>query len=53
MVLRPQSPMPRMQRYLLRSLGEVREITAEWLERYNEIRPHDVLESLPPAWSRE
>ena len=39
--------------YLFDSLNEVREITAEWLERYNEIRPHDALGSLPPARYRE
>jgi len=33
----------------LEALDEVREITAEWLGRYNEIRADDVLESLPPA----
>jgi transposase InsO family protein len=33
--------------------GGVREITADWLERYNEIRPHDALGSLPPARYRE
>ena len=30
-----------------------REITTEWLDRYNEIRPHDALGSLPPARYRE
>jgi len=35
--------------YLFNALDEVREITAEWLPRYNEIRPHDALGSLPPA----
>jgi len=34
-------------------LEEVREITAEWLERYNEITRHDALRSLPPARYRE
>ncbi len=35
--------------YLFDSLDEVRKITADWLERYNEIRPHDALRSLPPT----
>jgi putative transposase len=39
--------------YLFDSLDEVRQITNEWLERYNEIRPHDALGSLPPARYRE
>src|SRR5690349_1843000 len=39
--------------YLFDSLEEVREITTEWLQRYNEIRPHDALGSLPPARYRE
>ena len=39
--------------YLFDSLDEGREITAEWLERYNEIRPHDALGNLPPARYRE
>ncbi len=38
---------------LFDSLDEVREITAEWLDQYNEIRPHDALGSLPPARYRE
>jgi len=39
--------------YLFDSLDDVREITTDWLERYNEIRPHDALGSLPPARYRE
>ena len=39
--------------YLFDSISEVREITERWLERYNEIRPHDALGSLPPARYRE
>jgi len=39
--------------FLFNTLGEVREITDDWLERYNEIRPHDALGSLPPARYRE
>jgi putative transposase len=34
-------------------LNEVRDITAEWLVRYNEIRPHDALGSLRPARYRK
>ena len=39
--------------YLFDSVAEVREITDDWLKRYNEIRPHDALGSLPPARYRE
>lgn len=39
--------------YLFHSIAEVQEITDAWLERYNEIRPHDALGSLPPARYRE
>ncbi len=35
--------------YVFESLEQVREISAEWLQRYNEERPHDALASLPPA----
>jgi putative transposase len=42
-----------LRAYLFDSLAEVREITIEWLERYNEIRPHYALGSLPPARYRE
>jgi putative transposase len=39
--------------YLFHTIVEVQEITDAWLERYNEIRPHDALGSLPPARYRE
>ena len=39
--------------YLFDSLDQVRDIIAEWLEQYNEIRPHDALGTLPPARYRE
>jgi putative transposase len=39
--------------YLFDSLDEVREITADCIDRYNEIRPHDALGSLPLARYRE
>ena len=39
--------------YLFDSLEEVREISVEWPDRYNEIRPHDALGDLPPARYRE
>lgn len=39
--------------YLFDSITEVQQITDDWLNRYNEIRPHDALGSLPPARYRE
>ncbi len=39
--------------YLFHTLTEVREITDDWIDRYNEIRPHDSLRTLPPARCRE
>jgi len=33
-------------------LEQVREISAEWLQSYNEDRPHDALAGLPPAMYR-
>jgi len=39
--------------YLFDTLDEVQEITDDWVRRYNEIRPHDALGSLPPASYRE
>ena len=35
--------------YVVESLEQVREISAEWLQSYNEERPHDALAGLPPA----
>jgi len=39
--------------YLFDSLTDVQEITHDWLQRYNQIRPHDALGSLPPTRYRE
>lgn len=39
--------------YLFESLPEARDLTEEWLDRYNEVRPHDGLGSVPPARYRE
>lgn len=38
--------------YVFESLEQVREISAEWLQSYNEERPHDALAGLPPATYR-
>jgi hypothetical protein len=38
--------------YVLEFLEQVREISAEWLQSYNEERPHDALADLPPATYR-
>lgn len=35
--------------YVFESLDQVREISAEWLQSYDEERPHDALAGLPPA----
>ena len=37
---------------MFESLEQVREISAEWLQSYNEERPHDALAGLPPAMYR-
>jgi hypothetical protein len=42
-----------MSARLFDSLSEVREITAEWPERYDEIRPNGAPGSRPPAQYRE
>ena len=34
--------------YLFSNLAEVRQITEQWLEEYNAVRPHDSLNGLPP-----
>lgn len=34
--------------YVFESLDQVREISAEWLQSYNEERPHEALAGLPP-----
>ena len=34
--------------YVFETLGEVRRMTAEWINRYNEERPHEALGDLPP-----
>lgn len=34
--------------YLFNNLAEVKQITEQWLEEYNAIRPHDSLGGLPP-----
>ena len=38
--------------YVFESLDQVREITAEWVQRYNVERPHESLAGLPPALYR-
>lgn len=38
--------------YLFRSLQEVRHITHEWINSYNQQRPHDALHGLTPAGFR-
>ncbi|MBK9306039.1 MAG: transposase [Nitrospira sp.] len=38
--------------YVFESLDQVREISADWLLTYNEVRPHDALAGLPPATYR-
>mgnify|MGYP003394247637 CR=1 FL=1 len=35
--------------YVFESLDQVREISAEWMREYNEERPHDTLDGMPPT----
>jgi putative transposase len=35
--------------YLFRTLGEVRQMTKKWMQRYNEERPHDSLNDMAPV----
>ncbi len=39
--------------YVFKTLSEVRAITEEWIDQYNEERPHDALEDLTPFEYRE
>ena len=39
--------------HIFESVADAQEIAEGWLRRYNEIRPHDSLGSLPPARYRE
>lgn len=39
--------------YLFDTLDELREVTAEWTDDYNTIRPHDALGGMPPRAYRE
>lgn len=38
--------------YVFESLDQVREISAQWMQEYNEERPHDALARVPPATYR-
>ena len=38
--------------YVFESLGQGRNISTEWLQSYNEERPHDAFAGLPPAMYR-
>ena len=37
-----------LNKYLFKTLSEVRAITEEWMDQYNEERPHDALDDLRP-----
>ena len=34
--------------YVFKTLSEVRAITEEWMDQYNEERPHDALDDITP-----
>jgi putative transposase len=38
--------------YVFESLDQVREISAQWIQEYNEERPHDAVARVPPATYR-
>lgn len=38
--------------YVFESLDQVRELSAQWMQEYNEERPHDALARVPPATYR-
>jgi len=38
--------------YVFESLDQVRELSADWLQSYNEERPHDAWAGLPPSTYR-
>ena len=38
--------------YVFESLDQVRKISSEWVQSYNDERPHDALAGLPPATYR-
>ena len=37
-----------LDRYIFRNVDEARKITEEWMENYNNERPHDALDNLTP-----
>ena len=38
-----------LDRYVFETLNEVRRMTAEWIRRYNEQRPHEALGNVSPT----
>jgi transposase InsO family protein len=45
---RPRDDSEVLNCYVFETLGEVRRMTAEWINRYNELRPHEALGDVPP-----